>query len=94
MFSEKQCNIARLMAGADTPDEIISEEHAAMLGPNRNVAAMRIDQAISLYGKPFSQVWELALKDFHEITSQYNISPATLFCVYLEWLDMMGKSLS
>ena len=54
----------------------------------------RIDQAISLCGKPFSQVWELALKDFHEITSQYNISPATLFCVYLEWLDMMGKSLS
>ena len=31
MFSEKQCNIARLMTGADTPDEIISEEHAAML---------------------------------------------------------------
>ena len=94
MFSEKQCNIARLMTGADTPDEIISEEHAAMLGPNRNVAAMRIDQALSLYGKPFNQVWELALKDFREIASQYNISPATLFCVYLEWLDMIGKSLS
>ena len=94
MFSEIQCNIARLMTGTDTPDEMISEEHAAMLGSNRNVAAMRIDQAVASYGRPFNEIWEVALKDFREIASQYNISPATLFCVYLEWLDMVGKKLT
>lgn len=55
---------------------------------------MRIDQAVASYGRPFNEIWEVALKDFREIASQYNISPATLFCVYLEWLDMVGKKLT
>lgn len=56
--------------------------------------AMRIDQAVASYGRPFNEIWEVALKDFREIASQYNISPATLFCVYPEWLDMVGKKLT
>ena len=73
------------MTGADTPDEQIVKEYAAMLGPNRAVAAMRLDGAVKQYGLPFEQAWEYALKDFREIAAQYDVSPATLLCLYAEW---------
>ena len=87
MFSATMCKIARLMTGTDTPDELISEEYAAMLGPNRNVAAMRMDGIVSQYGLPFDQIWDDVQKDFKEVAGQYDISPATLLCLYLEWFN-------
>lgn len=85
MFSARQCEAARLMTGTDTPDEQIVEEYAAMLGPNRSVAAMRLNGAVKQYGLPFEQAWEHAQKDFREIAAQYGVSPATLLCLYIEW---------
>ena len=93
MFSEKQCNIARLMTGTDTLDEIISEEHAAMLGPNRNVAAMRIDQAVAMYGRPFSEIWELALKDFREIACNTTSAPQRFSAYIWNGWTWSGKNL-
>lgn len=81
------------MTGSDATDEQISQEYAAMLGPNRNVAALRLDGAVRQYGLPFDQVWERALKDFRELAAQYRVSPATLFCLYLEWADANGVKL-
>lgn len=87
MFSAVQCQAARLMTGTDTPDEQISQEYAAMLGANRGVAVMLLDNAVKQYGLPFEQAWEYARKDFSEIATKYNVSPATLLCLYIEWIN-------
>ncbi len=94
MFSAMQCQVARLVTGTDTPDEVISQEYAAMLGSNRSVAAMRLDAAVRQYGLPFQQAWDYAIKDFREIAEQYNVSPATLLCLYVEWCNENGKKLN
>ena len=93
MFSSRECQMARLMTGSDATDDQISQEYAAMLGSNRRVAALRLDEAVRRCGLPFEQAWERALKDFRELAAQYRVSPATLFCLYLEWADANGVRL-
>ncbi|MBE7003689.1 MAG: hypothetical protein E7425_05295 [Ruminococcaceae bacterium] len=85
MFSAVQCYAARLLTGTDTPDEIISQEYAALLGPNRNVAAMLLDDAVRKQGLPFQQAWDFCKDDFQAIAEQYSVSPATMVCLYMEW---------
>lgn len=85
MVSSKQCETARLMTNDTTSDVLINSEYASMSDAAKNEAAIKIDELAKTYTTPFDMSFPLMVKDFAQVASQYNISKATLFCVYMAY---------
>lgn len=84
MFSKKQCDLARLMTQDETDDERINKEFSAIDTINREAATKEIDNLLKLHNMPFDKGIWLLQEDFSKISTKFDISPATLFCIYME----------
>lgn len=84
MLSEKQCELARLLTQDTASDIQINSEYAVLLDETKTVAAQAIDELVKLHNMPFDKAVSVLAEDFKTISSQHGISPATLFCVYME----------
>lgn len=84
MLSSKQCEIARVMTSDKTNDEIINEEFLKMSEEDKLTAAIAVDKILKLHNMPFDKGYKIMTADFVHIATEFLISPATMFCVYME----------
>lgn len=84
MLSEQQCELARTMTGDDTDSAIIITQYSGMSSSDKSAAYQALDTVLKIHDIPFDEGIVQFKKDFANIASEYNISPAALFCVYME----------
>lgn len=84
MLSSKQCEIARTMTQDTSSDTKINEEFKTMSPIDKLSASKSIDKLIQLHNMPIDKGFNILVDDFKRIANEFNITPATLFCVYME----------
>lgn len=84
MLNNTQCELARVMT-QDTTDnfQINKEFNALNLSAKANIASA-IDELLKLHDMPIDKGFEIMKKDFIQIANEFSISPATLFCIYMD----------
>lgn len=83
MLSAKQCELARVMTKDTTSDIQMNAEYQTMSDADKTIAADQIDSLLKEHNMPFDKGIDLLQDDFAKVASQFQISPATLFCVYM-----------
>lgn len=84
MFSQQQCEIARTLTKDNALDEQINSEYQTMTPADKVNSAMQIDKLCKDHNDSFDKALPVIAEDFKVIANTYHISPATLFCVYME----------
>lgn len=84
MLGIKQCEIARTMTKSTTSDSTINVEFNSMNLSDKITAANEIDALVKIHNLPFDKGFNIMVEDFNAIANKYSISPATLFCIYME----------
>lgn len=84
MFSQQQCEIARTLTKDDALNEQINSEYQTMTPTDKSNAAAQIDKLCKEHNDSFDKAFPVIANDFKEVANTYHISPATLFCVYME----------
>lgn len=85
MLSAKQCELARIMTRTDTPDcQIVSEFNTVISIDTLSTIAECIDNLLKLHDMPFDVGFDIMAEDFALVAEQFEISPATLFCIYMD----------
>ena len=84
MLSSKQCEIARVMTSDKTNDVKINEEFLKMSEEDKLTAAIAVDKILKLHNMPFDKGYKIMSNDFIHVAKEFFISPATMFCVYME----------
>lgn len=84
MLGIKQCEIARTMTKSTTSDSTINVEFNSMNLSDKITSANEIDALVKMHNLPFDKGFDIMVEDFNTIADKYSISPATLFCVYME----------
>ncbi len=85
MVSEQQCKLARTLTNDTTTDSIINSEYQMMTNTDKKAAAIVIDDLLRQHDMPLDKGLRIMFADFAKVAEQYHISPATLFCVYMDW---------
>ena len=84
MLSSKQCELARTMTQDKTTDLQINQEFESMKPSDKILSAAVVEKLLQLHDMPFDKGFKFLVNDFTHIASEFYISPATLFCVYME----------
>lgn len=87
MLNNTQCELARVMANDTASDERINLEYASLNPDTMELAAKDIDELVKLHNMPIDKCLKIMFNDFADIADKYSISPATLFCVYMGFLN-------
>ena len=85
-LSEKMCSVARLMTGCDTPTETINKEYNSISDTDKQQILQAIDNTVKKHDSPIDEGKKQLEVDFSIIASNFYISPATLFCLYMDYL--------
>lgn len=91
MLNNTQCELARVMTNDTTSDAQIILEYTSLNPDTMGLAAKDIDKLVKLHNMPIDKCLKTMFNDFADVADKYSISPATLFCVYM---DYMNKSRS
>lgn len=83
MLSAKQCELARVMTRDTISDIQMNSEYQTMSDTDKTIAADQIDDLLKKHNMPFDKGIGLLQDDFSEVASKFQISPATLFCIYM-----------
>lgn len=83
MLSAKQCELARVMTKDTVSDIQMNAEYQTVSDDDTSIAAEQIDMLLKEHNMPFYKGIGLLQADFAEVASKFQISPATLFCVYM-----------
>lgn len=84
MLSSKQCEIARVMTSDKTNDVKINEEFLKMSEEDKLSAAIAVDKILKPHNMPFDKGYKIMTNDFIHIATEFLVSPATMFCIYME----------
>lgn len=84
MLSFKQCELARTMTKTTTSDTQINDEFKSINLTSKICASEKLDELLQLHNKPFDLGFNIMTEDFSAVAKEYGISPATLFCIYME----------
>lgn len=84
MLSSKQCELACKMTGVTVPDAQIISEYNSLQDCDKETASQEIDKLLVEHNQPFDIGIRLLQNDFANTAKKYSISPATLFCVYID----------
>lgn len=84
MLSEQQCELARTLTGDKTESSVIMQQYATVSEANKLSAYQALDILLQEHNAPFDKGISYLQTDFANIAANYNISPSTLFCVYME----------
>ncbi len=83
MLSAKQCELARVMTKDTTSDIQMNAEYQTMSDADKTIAADQIDVLLKAHNMPFDKGIGLLQDDFAKVAKKFQISPATLFCIYM-----------
>lgn len=83
MLSAKQCELARVMTKDTISDTKMNAEYQTMSDTDKTIAADQIDRLLKEHNMPFDKGIGLLQDDFANVASKFQISPATLFCIYM-----------
>lgn len=84
MVSNKQCEIARLMTHNDATDETINQEMICLSSEAKVCISAKIDDLVKQHNAPIDKALNVMFDDFLSVSNEFNISPPTVFCVYME----------
>lgn len=84
MFSFKQCELARTMTKDTASDTQINKEYSLMNESTKISVINLIESMLPSHRVPFDKDFENFVKDFSRIATEFSVSPATVFCVYME----------
>lgn len=87
MLNSKMCSLARLFTGDSSSDEAINAEYIKMSLQDKKSAFELIHKISIKHDAPFDLGNRQMRIDFDVIANNYCVSPATLFCVYMELLS-------
>ena len=87
MFNQRQCEIARLLTATSTPDTQINEEYQSVGEIRAKLSTQMIDVLLKEHDLPFDEGFEILKEDFLSIAQKFSISPATLFCIYMHYVN-------
>ena len=87
MLNSKMCCLARLLTGDSSSDEAINAEYIKMPIQDKKSAFELIHKISIKHNAPFDLGNKQMRIDFDVIANNYCISPATLFCIYMELLS-------
>lgn len=83
MPSSRQCKLARLLTQDTTLDSQINKEYISISADDKKSVSKTIDDLLQLHDMSFDKGFGIMINDFKQIVTDFNISPATLFCVYM-----------
>lgn len=84
MFGLKQCELARAMTNTTTSDDQINSEFEAISQSSKLAAFKEIEILLEQHNMPFDKGFKVMKKDFNDVSEKFLISPATLFCIYMD----------
>lgn len=84
MLSFKQCELARTMTKTTISDVQINDEFKSINLTSKICASEKLEALLQLHNKPFDLGFNTMTEDFSAVAKEYGISPATLFCIYME----------
>ena len=84
MLNSKQCELACKMTGVTIPDAQIIMEYSSLQDCDKEAVLQEIDKLLVEHNQPFDIGIRLLQNDFVNKAKKYNITPATLFCVYMD----------
>lgn len=85
MLSFTQCNIARTMTQTTTSDVEINKEFNSVIPSVKKSIFIEIDKLIKQHDMPIDNGLGIMMNDFLTISQKYSISPATSFCIYMDY---------
>lgn len=87
MPNQRQCELARLLTASSTSNAQINEEYQGIGEVRARLSAQMIDMLLKEHDLPFDKGFEILKKDFWAIAQKFEISPATLFCIYMHYIN-------
>lgn len=84
MLNSKQCELACKMTGVTIPDAQIIREYSSLQDCDKETALREINKLLVEHNQPFDTGIQFLQNDFANTAKKYNITPATLFCVYMD----------
>lgn len=87
MLSSKQCEIARLLTKTNITNEQINTEYNSIKKTDSDLAVQEINGLLIKHNDSFDKGFDVMTDDFTIISSKYDISPATLFCLLMEYFN-------
>lgn len=84
MLSSKQCELACKMTGVTVPYAQIISEYSSLQDCDKETALQEINKLLVEHNQPFDTGILLLQHDFANTAKKYNITPATLFCIYMD----------
>lgn len=85
MLSHEQCELARIMTKDTTPDKQIQKEYDAFPVSLRAEASSRLDDLVKAHDGRFDLAYPVFVQDSANTSKEYHLSPAALFCVYMNY---------
>ncbi|WP_312645381.1 hypothetical protein [Hydrogenoanaerobacterium sp.] len=86
MDLNKQCDIAKSMTESNATNEIICKQVINTPQIVKQESCQIIDTLLKKHNLPFDKGFGIMKDDFKNIANKYNIDPASLFWIYMEWL--------
>lgn len=85
MTKQEQYEVARVMTGSKTSNEVIDIQLATIDDSTRSLAPLAVHKMIQENSLPFNQVFTKSKSEFNQIATEHKIDSATLFCIYMQW---------
>ena len=85
MDLDKQAEIARLMTGSKLSDQEMFELVRSTSQATREKVCPQVDQMVKDRNMPFDKAYPLVRDGFNQIAVNFNMDPAVLFWIYMDW---------
>lgn len=89
---EQQSNIARSITGSKLETNLIIAGVKGIEESKKETVCSLIETMIKKYDLSFDKAFPYIQDGFNNISSDYNIDPAILFWVYMDWLKQKNNS--
>lgn len=81
-----QFELVRAITQSTASDSQINYEYTSLTDLQKEQAGKAIDVVLKNHNTTFDEGWRIMNRDLQHIASEFLIDPATLFCVYMDWM--------
>lgn len=92
MTREQQAEIARTMTGSNLSTDDIIGQVVCVSKLTKEIVCPQIDEMVRKNNLPFDKAFPLVKAGFNNIAKDYNLDPAVLFWVYMDWMSEKRKN--
>ncbi len=82
-----QFELVRAITQSTASNGQINYEYTSLTDLQKEQAGKAIDVILKNHNMPFDEGWRIMNRDLQHIASEFLIDPATLFCVYMDWIS-------